>query len=369
MSQEGQEQNKSEEATPHKLKRAREKGQVARGVDLGFVGSLIALAIVATVGGQAFFIRLADMMRYSFAAGINGKGDPLEALGVVGATYWGAFQPLIVLGFSSVVVLVTLEIIQLRGFIFTTHPLKPDFTRLNPAKGLKRLFSIRLIKETLKNIVKFVVYGFAAWLIISAAIDTWGLRLVDASWLVRAMEQSGVRLLFVFIVIASFFMVIDQIIVRGEFRKQMRMGRSELNRETKEHEGEPRQKQKRKEIHRQMREQVDSLGKVAGSDVLVVNPEHYAVALRYDPQTMDAPKVVAKGRDHFAQLMKRKALLHSVPIIRDVALARMLHSDCTKNAEIRPEHYHEVARLYRLMQKNNTPPTRQEVEPEADSAT
>ncbi|MGQ7829947.1 EscU/YscU/HrcU family type III secretion system export apparatus switch protein [Altererythrobacter sp. Z27] len=367
MSDEGQEQNKSEEPTPHKLKRAREKGQVARSMDLGFVGSLTALAIVATIGGQAFFVRLAEMMRYSFTAGISGKGDPLEALGVVGATYWGAFQPLIVLGLATMVVMVTLEVIQLRGFIFTTHPLKPDFKRLNPAAGLKRLFSVRMIKETLKNVVKFIVYGFAAWLIISAAIDTWGLRLVDASWLARAMEDGGTRLLFAFIVIASFFMVIDQIIVRGEFRKQMRMGHSELKRETREREGEPRQKQKRKEIHRQMREQADSLGKVAGSDVLVVNPEHYAVALRYDPETMDAPKVVAKGRDHFAQLMKRKALLHSLPVIRDVALARRLHSDCAKDAEVMPEHYQAVAQLYRLIQKNNSPSVTQSVELETDS--
>lgn len=349
MSEGGQEQNKSEEPTPYKLQRAREKGQVARGMDLGFVGSLIALAVVAMAAGKAFFGQLAETMQYSFAAGITGRGDPMEALGVVAATYWTAFEPLLVLGGVIVIVIGVLEIIQLRGFIFSTHPLKPDFTRLNPAKGLKRLFSIRMLKETLKSIVKFVAYAAVAWFIITAAIDTWGLRLVDASWLARAMEQTGARLLYAFIALAFVFMVIDQVIVRREFHKQMRMGRGELTREIKEREGEPRQKQKRKEIHQQMREQADSLGKVAGADMLVVNPEHYAVALKYDGASMEAPTVVAKGRDHFAQLMKRKARLHAVPLFQNPALARQLHADCRKGSEIHPAHYHEIARLYRSL--------------------
>ena len=134
-----------------------------------------------------------------------------------------------------------------------------------------------------------------------AAIETWGVRLVDSGWLVRAMEESATRLLFVFIALAFVFMVIDQIIVRREFHKQMRMSRRELTRESKDREGEPRFKQKRKEIHQQMREQSEGLGKVPGSDMLVVNPEHYAVALRYDAKTMDAPVVRVKGRNHFAQ--------------------------------------------------------------------
>jgi flagellar biosynthetic protein FlhB len=266
-------------------------------------------------------------------------------------------------------VLVTLEIIQLRGFIFSTHPLKPDFSRLNPAKGLKRLFSLRLLKETLKNIVKFAIYGFAAWWIISGAISTWGIRLVDARSLTNAIEASGAQLLFVFIAIAAFFMVIDQIIVRGEFRKQMCMGRSELTREVKEREGDPRQKQKRKDLHKQMRDQSESLGQIAGSDVLIVNPEHFAVALRYDPKAMDAPVVAAKGRDHFAQLMKRKARLHNIPIIEDVNLARNLHADCARNSEIGAQHYHAVARIYRKLKKTDELSENGELQPQTDPVT
>ncbi|GAA4044624.1 EscU/YscU/HrcU family type III secretion system export apparatus switch protein [Parerythrobacter jejuensis] len=349
MSEEGQEQNKTEEPTPFKLKKAREKGQVARGMDLGFVGSLIAVAGVAMFMGETFFGNLADIMRYSFAAGITGRGDPMEALGVVAETYWGAFQPLVILGAVIMIVLITLEILQLRGFVWSTHPLKPDFKKLNPAKGLKKIFSMKMLKETLKNITKFFTYCTAAGFIGYAALETWGVRLVDAQWLVRAMEQSGARLLMVFIGFAFVFMVIDQIIVRREFHKQMRMSRRELTRETKDREGEPRFKQKRKEIHQQMREQSEGLGKLPGSDLLVVNPEHYAVALRYDAKTMSAPEVRVKGRNHFAQLMKRKARLHAVPVVPNPPLARKLYAECSSGGPIRPDHYHEVARLYRAL--------------------
>ena len=354
MSEDGQEQNKSEEPSPFKLRKAREKGQVARGMDLGFVGSLIAVAAVAVFAGEAFFSRLGEVMRFSFAGGISGSGDAMEALGLVSASYWSAFQPLIVLGGAILVIHITLELIQLRGFIFSTQPLKPDFKRLNPAKGLKRLFSIRMLKETLKNVLKFACYCTAAWFLAKAALETWGLRLVDAWWLAQAIERSAMRLLFVFIGLAFIFMVVDQIIVRREFHKQMRMSRRELTREVKEREGEPRLKQKRKEIHQQMREQSEGLSKVPGSDFLIVNPEHYAVALRYDANSMDAPEVRAKGRNHFAQLLKRKARLHSVRVIQDAPLARRLYSECRAGGSILPQHYHEVARLYRKLAEDRS---------------
>ncbi len=352
MSEEGQEQNKTEEPTPQKLKKAREKGQVARGMDLGFAGGLIALSAAATFAGQSFFVRLADLMQHSFVAGIDGRGDPNEALGIIAASYWTVFQPLLIFGAIVAIVLVTLELLQLRGVIFTTHPLKPDFKRLNPAKGLKRLFSLKLVKETIKNIVKFTTYCVAAWLIGEHAINSWGGRLVDAGWLVRAIEESGLRLLYVFVGFALVFAALDQIIVRGEFRKQMRMGRSELTRETKEREGEPRLKQKRKDLHKEMQQQSENLGAVPGSDMLIVNPEHYAVALRYVPENESAPKVRAKGINHFALLLKRKAALHSVPIIANPPLARRLYAECNAGLEIAPQHYHEVAALYRSLPRS-----------------
>lgn len=356
MSEE-QEQNKTEEATPFKLRKAREKGQVARGMDLGFVGSLLAVTAVALVGGQDYFAQLAQALRRSFLAGVETAKGPGDAMDLTQSLFSLALSPLLTLGIAILVILVTLELIQLRGFFFTTQPLKPDFRRLNPAKGLKRLFSMRMLKETLKNIFKMIVYSVAAWLVISAAVEKFAPTLSDAGRLAVAMESSLMRLLFVFIGLAIFFMVIDQMLVRREYRKQMRMSRREVTRETKDREGEPRFKQKRRDIHAQMRAQTEGLGKVAGSDLLIVNPDHYAVALRYDPQTMSAPEVRAKGQGHFAQLMKRKAQLLGIPMIPNVALARQLYADCVSGQFIQPQHFHAVAAIYRYFARADAAPS------------
>jgi len=349
MSGEAQEFDKTEEATPFKLRKARERGQVARGMDLGFVGSLLALAAVALVAGQGFFAALAQLMRRSLLSGISSGADPHAALEVIASTYWVAFRPLLTLGAALVAVLMVLEIVQLRGFVFSAQPLKPDFQRLNPARGIKRLFSVRMLKETLKNVVKLALYAAAAWYVISGAVDAFGPRMADAGRLANAMEASVGKLLMAFIGLAFLFVVVDQVIVRSEFRKQMRMSRRELTREAREREGEPRLKQRRRDLHAQMREQTEGLGRLAGSDLLVVNPEHYAVALQYDPRTMSAPEVRAKGRNHFAQLLKRKAFLLAIPVVPNAPLARAMHADCKVGQPIEPEHYRDVAKLYRRL--------------------
>jgi len=356
MSEQGDEQNKTEEPTPFKLKKAREKGQVARGMDLGFAAGLIALAAAATFAGQQFLVQVAQVMNYTFSTGIDGRGDGREALSIIGSVYWELFQPLIVFGAIVATTLIVVEMLQLRGFIFTTHPLKPDFKRLNPAKGLKRIFSLRMVKETLKNVAKFAAYCTIAWFVGVYAISHWGIRLTDAANLAKAMEEAGLALLYGFIGLALFVAAIDQIIVRGEFRKQMRMSRREVTREVKDREGEPRIKQKRKELHQQMRQQSEDLANVPGSDMVIVNPEHYAIALIYAPERDAAPVVRAKGKGHAALLIKRKAALYNVPIIANAPLARALFADCRSGVEIGPKHYRAVAQHYRTLRQDNAPP-------------
>jgi flagellar biosynthetic protein FlhB len=214
-----------------------------------------------------------------------------------------------------------------------------------------------MLKETLKNIVKLVVYTGIAWLLITGALAALGDTLSDANRLAGTMASAATRLLFAFIGAAFFFMVIDQLIARGEFRKQMRMSRREVTRENREREGEPRFKQKRRQIHHEMRKQAEGLGKLDGSDFLITNPEHYAVALKYDPGKMDAPMVRARGRNHFAQLLKRKARLLGLPVIADPALARALYADCRPDQPIGAQHFHAVARHYAKLRKRSEQPT------------
>jgi len=348
---ENSEQNKTEEASPFKLKRAREKGQVARGMDLGFISVLVSFIAFFLLFGSSYVSTLSQLMRDTLAIHIHSHSQPNKILAIMGEMFWPIVTPLLFLAGILVIVVVFFELLQLRGFIFSTHPLKPDFTKLNPAKGLKRVFSLRMLKETLKNVVKLTAYSVVAYYFIRATIDQFRISMTDGYQLAGAMEVSAFRLMLIFLVFAFFFMIIDQIIVRREFTKQMRMSRREVTKENTDREGDPRFKQKRKQMHDDFSKQNGGMGSVSGSDVVVTNPQHYAIALKYDVETMESPMVVAKGCNHFAQAIKRKAHLHSVTIIENKGLARALFRDC-RISDFVPEHlFHDVASVYLGLRK------------------
>lgn len=346
MAEADNEQNKSEDATPFKLKRAREKGNVARGADLGFFAMLAGFALFTLIAGASMIRLLADSMRQLILMSPALAANPQQAPAVLGAICVPLFQCVALLGGTIVLVVALFEIVQVRGLVFSLHPLKPDFSRLSPGKGLKRLFSVRMLKETLKNVIKLLAYSFAAYFAIRSIFDSFAPTIVDAPGLLRAMDAGGMRLLFVFVLVALIFAGIDQVIVRGDFRKQMRMSRRELTREVKDREGEPRIKRRRRQLHAEFAKQSQSLGDLRGSDMLVVNPEHYAVGLIYDPKTMSAPRVTAKGRNNFALLLKRRAASLSLTIFEYPQLARSLYKNCDKGGEVPPADYDAVVDLY-----------------------
>ncbi|MDP3457912.1 MAG: EscU/YscU/HrcU family type III secretion system export apparatus switch protein [Hyphomonas sp.] len=345
------EKNKTEEATPFKLKRARQKGQVAKGPDLGFLAMLSALTLLAVSLGPAGAGLLAEQMKSSFAGSVSKAQDPAETLTAVARVYGPALRVLTATGISVLLVVALAEMLQVGGLHFTPHPLKPDFNRLNPAKGLKRLFSMHMLKQTLKSIAKLIVYCTAAFLVIRMTIDQTSTSLSDARQLSATVSASAVRLLLVFTGIAAVFAVLDQVMSRQEFRKQMRMSKSELTREHKEREGEPRLKQRRRQLHAEFAKQAGGAGGLKGSDMLIINPEHFAVALRYDPGSMLAPVVTAKGRNRFALLLKQEALRRSIPTLADPALARALFKAGDPGREIPPRHYEAVAAKYLALQR------------------
>lgn len=351
---EGSEQNKSEEATPHKLTKAREKGMVARGMDLGYVGGLAGLAGFLIVAGDALVRSLSVLMQRSLGAGIASAGDPQKAAALVGALYWPAIQPVLLLGGTVVAVVLLLDIVQLRGISFSSHPLKPDFSRINPGKGLKRLFSGRMLKEAFKNILKFAAYGGITYVVVRGALASPGRAGTDAAGVAGALSSAGMRLLLLFILMALFIAAVDQVIVRREFKKQMRMSRSEVTREHKEREGEPRMKQTRKQIHAEFAKQAKAMGNLPGSDLVVVNPQHFAVALAYNPLKMSAPAVTAKARNHFAMAMKREAFRLGIPIFEVRPLARALYAECEPGREIPDDHFRAVADLYLKIQASRS---------------
>lgn len=325
---------------------------VARSTEPGFLAGLIALAAFMLAAGDATAARLAEMMRRALAAGIDQAAEPGRLPALVGALYGYAVAPVLLLAATAAGVALLLELLQLRGFILSGHPLKPDFGRLNPAKGLKRLFSVRMLKETLKSLAKAVAYGIATWLVIRYAIAHYGEVAADGDRLADAMRLAAMRLLYVFLLLAVMFTAIDQLLVRREFMKQMRMSRREITRESKDREGDPRIKQKRKQLHTAFVKASKSAGDLPGADMLVVNPEHVAVALRYDQALMLAPQVIAKGRNRFAQQMKDEAFRLNIPIVREPALARALYRQTEAGDTIPTGLYAGVAQLYIDLYRN-----------------
>lgn len=346
MAEGGEESNKSEDATPFKLDRARRKGMLARGTDLGFLASLLSLAIAVQLAGDNVIAVLTGAMRRSFSLSQAGSADPLPLLAGRWSDGVEVMTTLILPLALFMVIAVTIEIVQNRGFIFAVAPLKPDFTKLNPAKGLKRLFSLRMLKELLKNLVKLGLYGTAAYLFIAGVAREVGPVARDGRQLASVMIGESGRLLLLFIFLAAAITILDQLLARREFAKQMRMSRREVTREVREREGEPRQKQKRRQILNEIIKQAASAANLKGADILIVNPVHYAVALRYRPEENDAPVVRARGRNLWAQRMRKMAEREGVVVIRNPALARALYRDARIGQPIGGDHFVAVADIY-----------------------
>lgn len=343
---EGQETNRTEQATPFKLKRAREKGMVARGLDLGFVAGLIGLAAFVIVAGAKLASVLGVEMRRALIAGISAAGDPNASVALAAGSLWPVLKPVALLGATVIAVTLLVEIVQLRGLVFSATPLTPDFSRINPAKGLKRLFSLQMLKQAVKSILKLAIYTTITVLAIRSALAGANGRITDAAKLAEALDHAGMKLLLLFILAAAGLAVIDQLLARGDFAKQMRMSRREVTREHKEREGDPRLKSKRKQLHKSFAQQSQGLANLPGSDMLIVNPRHVAVALAYHAGGGTAPMVRAKGADRHALQLKAAAARLGIPIIESRGLARALFRDSEMGREIAPRHYHAVAELY-----------------------
>lgn len=351
MAEGGDELDKNEAATPFKLDQARRKGMVARGTDLGFLSSLLALAVAAQMFGAELIERLGLTLRRSFAAAIPMAQEPGRIAAALGAEARDIAAMLVLPAIVLIFVCVVVEIIQIRGIVFSATPLKPDFSRINPAKGLKRLFSLRMLKELAKNLFKFAVYVGGAFLLIRSTFDTAALNASDGRRLAAEMASAAGRLLILFVILAALMALVDQLLSRREFARQMRMSRRDVTREVRDREGEPRQKQKRKQILAEILKQAAAAANVKGADFLIVNPTHYAVALRYRPEDGDAPIVQARGRNAYAHQMRRAAQREGVVIIRNPRLARALFHEGAVGRPIGQRHFVAVADIYLMLRR------------------
>jgi len=339
------EQDRSEQATPFKLMRARRKGTVARGTDLGFLTALAAFLLYMWVAGSGLGDSLAQASRDAIVTAPSLADGPNALFALTGHVFGTLGRPLAFLFVTIFAAVLLFELVQ-TGMVFSAQPLKPDFSRLNPAKGLKRLFSKRLLIETGKNVLKFAVYVGIAWLVGRRALNAASVSVGEAGGLSQALFGGALRLVAFFVLAALVFAALDQVIVRKEFLKNMRMSRRELRREVREREGEPRLKQKRRQLHADFANASKSLRGVRSADVVVTNPTHYAVALRYDAASMAAPLMVSRGANALALRLKALAFRYGVAIVEDKALAQALYRGGALDAPVPETLYRDVASLY-----------------------
>lgn len=337
--------NKSEQATPYKLEQARKKGIVAKSQELGMVISLACMAGYLYTRGDRMFAQLGAISERALAeaASINAGGHALltwvQRLLVETASALAPLIGVILLG-------ALLATVAQTGLLFAPAAIKPDPSKLNPMQGLKRVFSLQTLIEAAKACVKMVVYSAICALAIYPVARTLSHVSGGATGLASALSSTSLRLLLLFILAAAVFAAIDQILVRRMFARRMRMSKHEQKQEIKQREGDPRIKQRRKQLQRELLQRAQSMRNVRGADVLVTNPTHYAIALKYESDRMLAPTIVAKGSGEFALRLRKLAFVYGVPIIESRALARQLFHNAAVEREVPETLYRDTAQVY-----------------------
>ena len=317
-------QEKTEEPTERKISKAREEGQIARSQEVAIAASVIIVAAYLFVFGTIIFSRLSDVMidLYTFdAALLSDQNRILTALyvsierGLVAILPLMAFALLTVLAFSGLV----------GGYNFSFKAVAPKLNKLNPLTGLKRIFSMRSIVELLKALLKFLLVGGIAFLLIAESVDDFAQ--ISLMSLRPGLSSSAEIIAAAFFIVACGLIVIAAIDAPYQIyqhSQKLKMSLKEVKDERKETDGSPEVKQKIREKQRQA-SFARMMEAVADADVVITNPEHFAIALSYDPTADEPPKVVAKGADLVALRIKERSKEEGVPLFESPMLARALY--------------------------------------------
>ncbi|MBQ2801661.1 MAG: flagellar biosynthesis protein FlhB [Lachnospiraceae bacterium] len=341
--------DKTEPATPKKLEDARKEGQVSKsrevGMGLSLLGLFVALKFyIGTLGErfvgtfQSIYTRIPEFVG---TEGTHDSGAFLMLLKDCIVDMLIMMAPFLLVG---VVIAFVADVVQVK-WKFTTKPLMPKFDKMNPIKGMKKIISAQSVFELLKAVLKVF---FLSYLAISTVKDKLLLiyGLYDIT-LMSALGAVGEVIIDLGIKISAWYMVIaavDFVYQKMKFKKDMRMSKQEVKDEYKNAEGDPKVKSQQKQRMRQA-SQRRMMQSIPTADVVITNPTHFAVALKYDADSGRAPIVVAKGEDFLAKRIKEIAKENKVEIVENKPLARMLYHNVDLGEEIPPELYQAVAEV------------------------
>lgn len=337
--------DRNEAATPHKRAEARKRGQAAKSADV--VSALVFAAAVAWLYASGF-----DALRAQFtfdrallARAAAAPAQPRELWDLVAAAIAQLLRAVLPLAAVCMAAGVAGNLAQ-TGVLLSTHPLEPDWSRLHPMTGLKRLFSLRTLFDAARACLKLGALALVLGLALDAALPALARTsalpaAAQAAALVDAVARVGLQIALALALVAA----IDLVWTRREFAKRLRMSRREIREEHKHREGDPRVRARLRSLGRELLERTRALARTRDADVLVTNPTHYAVALAYRHGEMAAPKLVAKGAGQMAWAMRKLAARHRIPVVQNRSLARALYAEAGLEQEIPSRHYAQVARL------------------------
>lgn len=341
---------KTEKATPKKRKDAREKGQVKKSTEVVTSCMLMGLfGVLRIMGPQMMTTTMGMLKRY-----LSGSAFvTLDVGGIVNVLMHAVFTFFIVMAplFGGAVIIAVLANYVQIGWLFSSKALEPKFDRMNPLSGLKRMFSIQSLYELMKAVFKLIIVIVIAYLQVKSHMP-----LILRTMTMGAMES--IKPIFVAICNTCFtisgalavFSIVDYVYQWFKYEKDLKMSKYEVKTEFKQMEGDPQIKSKRQQKHREMAAK-RMMQSVPDADVVITNPTHYAVAIKYDEEIKDAPIVLAKGQDRLAQRIKEIAAEHNIEIVENVEVARALYASCEVGSEIPTNLYQSVAEILAFVYK------------------
>lgn len=337
--------------TSKKIEDARRDGNVPKSQDAAAVVTLIVAFIVVLFLIGFVSERIMGLYQY-YQSYIGAEFD-------VGMIHAIAIKTIIEIVIMLLPIVVSIMIagilgnIMQFGFIFTTKPITPDLNKINPIKGLKNLFSLKKLVEALKIILKVaIIFGIAFYFLLSFMKELPRVELFGLGDQLEWFREKAIILAAIVIIAFVFIGVIDIFITRFQYFKSLRMSKQEVRDEFKQMEGDPQIKARIRQMQRQMARS-RMIKDVAAADVVITNPTHYAIALRYDNTKEAAPIVLAKGVDFLALRIKEVAFENGVYIYEEPALARELYKKCEIGQLIPRELFQAVANVLNFVYKSN----------------